>query len=237
MNKYIMLIVLLLPGLATAVDEAKINEWKGEGELGYTSTSGNTDSKNINTKLGVQKEHEKWTHKAALETLQASASGVKSADRSMLSVRSEYKFSEKAYTFGAIRYENDKFSGYDYQSSITFGIGEKFIKNEIHELDASVGLGYREKKETATGKVFDEGIITGGLNYTYIISTHATFKEKILFEAGDTNTYSESETSLKMKINGNLASKIAYTVKNNSKVPAGIKKTDTITTVALVYGF
>ena len=237
MNKYIMLIVFLVPSLATAVDETKINEWKGEGELGYTSTSGNTDSKSLNAKLGVEKKHEKWTHKAGLETLQASASGVKSADRATFSARSEYKFGEKAYAFGAIRYENDTFSGYDYQSSITFGVGEQFIKNESHELDASVGLGYREKKETTTGNVVDEGILTGSLNYTYIISTHATFKEKILFEAGDTNTYSESETSLKMKINGNLASKITYTVKNNSKVPAGTKKTDTITTVALVYGF
>ena len=84
---------------------------------------------------------------------------------------------------------------------------------------------------------FDEGIFTASLNYTYIISTHATFKEKILVETGDTNTYSESETSLKMKINGNLASKITYTVKNNSKVPVGAKETDKITTIALVYGF
>lgn len=237
MNKYIMLIVLLLPGLAAAIDQAKTNEWKGEGELGFTSTSGNTDSKSLNAKLGVERKHEKWTHKAGLETLQASASGVKSADRATFSARSEYKFGEKAYTFGAIRYENDKFSGYDYNSSITFGVGEQFIKNESHELDVSAGLGYREKKETATGKVFDEGIITGSLNYTYIISTHATFKEKILVEAGDSNTYSESETSLKMKINGNLSSKITYTVKNNSKVPVGTKETDTITTIALVYGF
>lgn len=61
------------------------------------------------------------------------------------------------------------------------------------------------------------------------MSSDMTFKEKILVETGTSNTYSEFETSLKMKINGNLASKIAYTVKNNSTVPAGAKETDTIT--------
>ena len=237
MNKYLMLIVLLIPNLAAAVDKPKTNEWKGEGELGYTSTSGNTESESLNAKLGVEKTHEKWTNKAKLDTLQASTSGVKSADRSTLSARSEYKYAKKMYAYGAVRYEKDKFSGYDNQSSISFGLGAQFIKNENHELDASAGLGYHQKKETATAKVIGEGILIGNLNYAYIISTHATFKEKILFEAGNSNTYSESETSLKMKINGNLASKIAYTIKNNSTVPAGSKKTDTITSVALVYGF
>lgn len=237
MYKYIMIIVLLSPNLAAAVEQEKTNEWKGEGELGFTSTSGNTNSENLNAKLGVEKKHKKWTHRAAIEALQASSSNVKSADRTTFTARSEYKFGVKAYTFGAIRYEDDKFSGYDYQSSITIGIGEQFIKNESHKLDASAGLGYREKKEVVAGKVLSEGIFTAGLNYSYIISKHATFKEKILVETGATNTYSESETSLKMKINGNLASKIAYTVKNNSNVPVGAKKTDTITTIALVYGF
>lgn len=237
MNKYLILITLLLPNLTSAEEPAKKNEWKGEGELGYTSTSGNTVSKNLNTKLGIEKKHKKWTQKATIEALQASSSGVKSADRTTLTARSEYRYAKKAYAFGALRYENDKFSGYEYQSSITIGIGEQFIKNESHILDASAGIGYREKKETTQAKAFDEGIFSGSLNYSYNISTHATFKEKILIESGATNTYSESETSLKMKINGNLASKIAYTVKNNSQVPAGAKKTDTITTVALVYGF
>ena len=237
MNKYIMLIVLLSPNLVAAVEQKKTNEWKGEGELGYTSTSGNTVSENLNAKLGVEKKHKKWTHRAAIVALQASSNSVKSAERTTYTARSEYKFGVKAYSFGAIRYETDKFSGYDYQSSITVGIGEQFIKNESHELDASAGIGYREKKEVAPGKVFNEAIFTTGFNYTYIISPHATFKEKILIETGATNTYTESETSLKMKINGNLASKITYTVKNNSDVPVGAKETDTITTIALVYGF
>jgi putative salt-induced outer membrane protein len=40
-----------------------------------------------------------------------------------------------------------------------------------------------------------------------------------------------------MKVNGNLASKIAYTIKSNSDVPAGTEKTDKITSITLVYSF
>ena len=237
MKKQIMLLPFLLPSLAFAVDEVKTNEWKGEGELGFTSTSGNTDSESLNTKLGIAKSHGLWTHKAGIQSLKATTGGVESSNRLILTERSEYKFAEKAYVFGALRYENDKFSGYDYQTSLSFGIGKQFIKNDTHELDASVGLGYRQLKETLTEKMSSDGIITGNLNYLYNVSKYAVFKEKLLFESGDSNTYSESETSLKMKINGNLASKIAYTVKHNSTVPVGTKKTDTVTTIALVYSF
>ena len=237
MIKHIPLLVLLLPCLATAEEDIKSSEWKGEGELGFTSTSGNTNSDNLNAKLGIQKSRNKWTHKARLEILKASTEGVDSSDRKVLTARSEYKFAVKTYAFGALRHEDDKFSGFDYQSSISVGLGQQLIKNESHELDASAGIGYRKKKVTATGITTSEGIVIGNLDYLFNVSKHAIFKEKILVESGSSNTYTESETSLKMKINGNLASKITYTIKNNSTVPAGTKNTDKITSITLVYSF
>ena len=237
MIKHIPLLIILLPGLAVAADETKSSEWKGEGELGFTSTSGNTNSDNLNAKLGIEKSHNKWTHKARLEMLKASTEEVDSADSKVLTARSEYKFAVKTYAYGALRHEDDKFSGYDYQSSISVGLGQKLIENERHELDVSAGPGYRKKKATATGITTSEGIAIGNLDYLYNVSKHAVFKEKILVESGSSNTYTESETSLKMKINGNLASKITYTIKNNSTVPAGTKNTDKITSITLVYSF
>ena len=237
MIKHITVLMFSLPALVSAEDKPGNNEWKGEGELGYTQTSGNSKSKSLNAKLGIEKKQEKWKHKATLETLQSSSDGTESANRMVITARTEYKTNEKMYTFAGLRYEKDKFSGYDNQSSISLGIGKEFINNDRHELDASLGLGYRQVKDTATSKVSGDGIVTGNLNYLHKISPHATFREKVLIESGNTNTYIESETSLKMKINGNLSSKIAYTVKQNSTVPAGTKKTDTVTTIALVYGF
>lgn len=238
MNKLIpLLLVLLLPELSVSADEIKTSVWKGEGELGFISTSGNTDSDSLNAKLGVERNHDKWNYKAGIEILKASTEGVDSSDSTGITARSEYKFAEKTYAFGALRYETDKFSGFDYQSSLSFGIGDQFIKTIVQELDGSAGLGYRKIKETATGDTSNEAIVTGNLNYLYVISEHATFKQKFLIESGDSNTHSESETSLKMKVSGNLASNISYTIKNNSDVPTGTEKTDKITSITLVYSF
>jgi len=239
MSRKLLLLSCLLPLTLNAAEtsESSPGKWQGAGELGFTSTSGNSDSENLNARLTIGKELDKWKHAASINAIRAESDDVTSADSLVLKGRSEYKFNEKAYAFGQLRHEDDEFSGYDYQSSLAFGAGYRFLENDRHLLDTSIGLGYRSIKDSSTGETEDEGIVTADLNYAYKISETATFSQTILIESGDENTHSESETALKTKIDGNLAAKLSYLVKRNSDVPAGIEKTDKITTVSLVYAF
>lgn len=239
MLKRLLPAVFMLPLLLNAAENVESDKaaWKGEGELGFTATSGNTDSENLNASLGVSRQANRWKHAASIKSIRNKADGVTSADSLVLKEKSEYELSEKSYAFGQFRYEDDEFSGYDQQASIALGVGSRFLDNEQHLLDLSVGLGYRSLEESGTGDKTDEAILIGNLNYEYRISESATISEAILIESGDENTHSESDTSLKAKINGNLATKISYLVKHNTDVPAGTEKTDEIITVSLVYGF
>jgi len=213
-----------------------LNGWSGEGELGFSSTSGNTDSETLNAKLGLGKAHGNWKHNAKIAVLKASDSGVDSADSRVFTEKSEYRFAEQTFVFGRVKHEEDKFSGFDHQSVIAFGIGHLFIENEIHKLEASAGIGYRDIEDDL-GESTSEGVLDGEVKYQYVISPSATFNQNVQVESGDANTYSKSETYLALKINGNLNAKLGYEVKHNSDVPAGVDKTDTMTTVTLVYGF
>lgn len=239
MLKRLLPAVFMLPLLLNAAENTESDEtvWKGEGELGYTATSGNTDSENLNASLGVSRQANNWKHAASIKSIRNETDDVTSADSKVLKGRSEYQLNEKSYAFGQLRHEEDEFSGYDQQTSIAFGVGSRFLENEQHLLDLSVGLGYRSSEESDTGDDTDDAILTANLNYQYKISESATLGETILVESGDENTYSESETSLKAKIDGNLATKISYLVKHNSDVPDGTDKTDEIVTVSLVYAF
>lgn len=226
-----LLLVLLFPSVVMA------EGWKGEGELGYTTTSGNTESESLIAKLGIENTQNKWTHKANIEALKASTNNVTSADSLVFKEKSQYSLAEKTYAFGQLRYEDDKFSGYDYRASITFGFGSRFIQNDTHTLDASLGAGYRSSKDTVTQQTNDEAVATLDASYEYKISSTASFSEAISVESGEDNTHSESETVLKTKINGNLSSKISYQIKHNSDVPVGVEKTDKLLAVSLVYSF
>lgn len=239
MFKKLTVLILLLP---LTIHAAEDNDdtggaWSGEGALGFTSTSGNTDSENLNASLKIGRQRERWKHAASIEAIRNEVDDEVSADRNVLKLRSEYSLGEKSYLYGQLRYEDDEFSGYDSQTAVSLGAGSRLLDDGRHRLDVSAGIGYRRLEERETGDEDESAIVTGDLLYEYEISESAILKEAILVESGDENTYSESETALKMKINGNLAAKIAYLVKHNSDVPAGTEKTDKITTISLVYSF
>ena len=207
----------------------------GEGELGFTSTSGNTDSETLNAKIGLGKEHGNWKHSAKLELLQSSDRGVESANSAVFTEKSEYRFAEKTFVFGRIRHEEDEFSGFDHQSLISFGVGHVFFANG-HNFEASAGVGYKQLEDDL-GAESEETVFDGELKYLYKISETSTFNQNVFVEGGETNTYTKSETFLKLVVVGNLGAKFGYEVKHNSDVPLGTDKTDTVTTVTLVYSF
>ncbi len=199
----------LIVALIVVAQPALAGPLKGEGEVGYTQTSGNTDTASLNVKLSLSKDSEAWRHSGELAVLSAATDSKTTAEAYTLKARTNYKLGSKRYVFGALRYENDRFSGFDYQGSLV--------------------LGY--------GKSSQEGVLLLNGNFAAPLSDSATFTEDLSIEAGSDNTYSESVTGLKLKVLDNLAAKIAYTVKRNSSVPAGSHKTDLQTAVTLVYAF
>ncbi len=223
--------LLLCQSLATAGD------LKGEGELGYTQTSGNTDTSSLNVKLSLSKEQASWHHSGQLSAITAATSSQTTAENYTLKARSNYDLGSKRYVFGSLRYENDRFSGYDYQSSLVAGVGSRLIENQGQTLDADIGLGLRGLQDAVTGKSSTEAVLLLNGNYVYPLSDSATFTQDLMVEGGSDNTYAESVTGLKLKVMDNLAAKIAYTVKHNSSVPTGTDKTDALTSITLVYGF
>jgi putative salt-induced outer membrane protein len=235
--KFLLILFIFSSTLSAAEDEAAAGGWTGEGALGFISTSGNTESENLNASLGIAKELELWKHSVSIEAIRSETDDVVSAESTELKGRSEYKFSEKSYAFGQLRYEEDEFSGYDSQTSLAFGAGSRFIENEQHLLDLSAGLGYRSLEDSVTNETEEDGIVTADLIYEYNISETAKFSQTLSIESGDENTHTESETALKTSIAGNFSSKISYLVKLNSDVPADTDKTDSILSVTLVYGF
>jgi len=239
MKKYAVLLYCLFPLILHAADDSESApaKWTGVGELGFTTTSGNSDSENLNASLAITRERLRWKHSASIEAIRAESDDVTSVDRIVVRERSEYALEGDTYLFGRLRYEDDEFSGYDYQASLTLGVGSRFEQRERHFLDLSIGLGVRSIKDSETRETEDEGIAVGELLYEYKISETASFTQGLLVETGEENTYSQSETALRTKINGNLAAKLNYLVKRNSDVPADSEKQDEIVTVSLVYGF
>jgi putative salt-induced outer membrane protein len=211
--------------------------WSGKGELGVVVASGNTDTTNANAKLDLAYKTGAWKHAGGFQLLQASSDGNDTADRWEARWQTDYSLSDHSYLFGALRYEQDRFSSYDWQDSISVGYGHRFIDSDRTKLRGQIGLGYREFKLADTGEKGNDIIARGDVYWETQLTETTKIVDTFSVEAGEENTFLSNNIALVLKINGNLGLSLAYDVRHNTDVTPDRKKTDTITTVNLVYGF
>lgn len=222
------------PALAQAIEWQ--GEWSGHADLGYAAASGNSETQHLNAGFAVEYAIAPWTHSLKFTALKEEDSGQTNAERYQTTAKTEYALTDYSYAFGAVIYEFDEFGGVRERMSETFGYGRKLLNTEIHILEAEAGLGLRQS-ELQDGSEEDEAIIRAGLVYHRHLSESASLDQDLLIEAGDSNTYVESVSALKLKINGNLHAKLGYTIKYNDTVPDGVENTDRYSSVSLSYEF
>jgi len=236
MTRNRQLFVSLALALAAA-SGAHADPWKGKGEAGIVFARGNSDSDSVNLKLAMSREIERWKHSLDMSYLRASSNGVESSNRFVGGWQSDYKFSERTFAFGALRYEQDKYSGFDYQASASTGLGYKFFDTDKIKLSTQAGLGYRQLKDNVTGQTSGNLVFVAGMDYENKITATTKIIDKFHTESGSDNTLLTNYLGVEVKMSDKLALAAGYDVRTNTKPPAGKKKTDTVTTLNLVYAF
>ncbi|HEY0178665.1 MAG TPA: DUF481 domain-containing protein [Dokdonella sp.] len=277
MNKNKLLpiaLTALLPLAAQAADGSAApadGEWSGAGELGFAASRGNAKSENLNAKLNFRKEDDTWKDDFYLTALRSkgevttetiddstnpptlvSTSKYKlNANRYEAGASAGYKLDERSYIVGALRYEHDDFSPFDYQAVASIGYGYTLLKNQTDELSFEVGPGYKRYQpadvigpEVVDGRPLrhtfsSEGEVVGrGLGaYKHAFTDNTSFVDTLLVEAGSDNTFTQNDAGLQVDMNKKLALKIGYQVRHNSDVTPGTKRTDQLMTTNLVYNF
>lgn len=222
--------------LAAALPAAADGGWTGSGELGLVVARGNSETETLNARLQGVHETQRWRHTLGVAGLYAKDSGTTSAQRYVLNGKSDYKFSERSYMFTALRYEDDRFSGFDYQASLSMGAGKRFFDTETRFLSAEAGPGFR-RAERRSGEVESDLIGRGQLEYRQRLTETTEFTNRLLVETGKDNTFGENEAGVAVRVNESLALRFGLALRHNSDVPEGSKRTDTLTTVNLVYAF
>jgi putative salt-induced outer membrane protein len=221
-------------------------DWTGKGEAGLVISSGNTDAQTANAKLDVAREGVKWKNQFGLAALYSSDEEGASAQRWEAVTEQDYNFSPRAFWFGAARYEDDRFSGFEYQATVSTGLGRKFIDTNRTQFLGTAGVGYkffetRDAFDEDTGVLLEQGeresdaVLRGTLDFQHDFTESTRLIDKFIIEAGADNTFVQNDLSLQVKMTQVLALAVGYGVRHNSNPPSGFEKTDTLTTVNLVY--
>lgn len=221
----------------TLATQAQAAEWKGEGDLGFSQVSGNSESKSLNAAVSAGYDTgAKWKHLLSLNAFNASQDDDRSAESYGLSFSSDYAINETTYASGNLRYVTDKFSGYESQTALAATLGRHFIDDGITLLDGEIGAGYR-LSELITGEDENEAVATAKAVFNRKLTDSTNFESNLLLESGSSNTYIEGGVALKVSMTETLALKLAYIAKHNTDVPVDTDKTDRFTTVSLNYTF
>ena len=238
MNKFILLAAMSasVTNFAQAAEDMDPKGLSGAAEFGMIVTSGNSTNSTVNGKFSVENDVEKWLHTGKLSIVNSESENVTTAERYLLKLKSNYKLGGKHFLFGGLTHDVDKFSGYDYQTSIIAGYGQIIHDTDKYKLSIEIGPGYRSSK-LITGEDDQEGILHLGAVSKYIVNEATYIDATLNIDSGSDQTITGLELGYVNSLTQSLALKVGYDLKNSSSVPVGTKKTDTITSVSLIYSF
>jgi putative salt-induced outer membrane protein len=253
-NRTFACLLALAPALSAWADEPAPpppqDVWIGKGQFGFLNSHGNSDAESINGNVDLLRYDGPWKNEVYVGGLYGKNSGIVSAERWETRGQSNYTLSGDLFVFGGLRYEHDLFDGFQYQASVTSGLGYKLLNGDDTKLTLQVGAGYRRlRPETIdkddSGQVISrtpldatgEAIATVGVDFSHSFTKTTIFTNKFLTEAGSDNILLHDELALTVKMSDKLALSVGYTIIDNTKPPAPLKKLDTTASVNLVFGF
>lgn len=257
------LLTLPLTSQLALAEEAAVEKKSSitaSAELGFLFTTGNTKSGDIKAGLNIKHEEGQWINLLSfnalakkLETEDTDTSKedfVTTDNRWDINGQTNYSLEEggKNYIYGSAYYEQDRFSGFDYQTSASIGWGRHWWETETSSFFADIGPGIKYDviayDPHSTPVIEESGesaaILQAQALYTAQINEFVEFKQYFVAKQAldsDKNSVYKSETSLTTKLIDSLQFKFALRVDYDTEVEEGYENTNTETSVTLIYSF
>ncbi len=239
MHRFLVLTLLAIaPATALAQEDAAAGrDWSGNGELGLAIAKGNTDSETLTGGFEISREDPVWRHSAGASFLYGKSDGVETAYRYDVFAETGYRLTGRSYLFGSVRNERDHFASYEYQWTASAGYGFEAIKSDATQLTFEIGPGYRWSKLQGVQVHNNETIVRGSMDFAHAFNGSTSIYDTLLVESGSDNTFAVNDVGVKVKMSEHLALKAGLETRYNTDVQPGIKNTDNLTTINIVYDF
>lgn len=251
-NIILLTSTLLLSSTAVLAEDAKTAEspYKASVEFGALLKTGDTASRDLKAGFDLEYKSGRWLSLLNADVLireEEEEDDYETSDQKWnLNSQTNYTLEEggKNYLFVNASYEDDRFSSFDNQSSITAGWGRNWYETETSSLFIDVGPGYKrdEIKATDTTEAETQSSMIGQtqLLYKHLLNDNVEFKQYFVAKyalESDANSVYKSETSITTKLIETLQLKVSYKIDHNTDVAADKENTNTQTSITLVYSF
>jgi putative salt-induced outer membrane protein len=241
----LLLLLALYAGGALASQEA-VRGWTTSVQLGANATSGNTVGASVTGELDAAQELDNWSNRYVVSAFlkddqipdeQGEPVHVRSAQRYAVSAKAALKLKDpREKLFVLASYVDDRFGAFVKYATLAAGRTSRVCQAAGRTLDIDVGPGYFTGTR-ADGEAQAGLIARGAAALKWKIGDSAVFANTLSVERSAVNFRTVTEASLSTKITDAVQMKAAFTARNDSEVPAERKRTDTQTSLSLVYSF
>jgi len=231
---------------ATYADDG--DTWASRAQVGYAKTGGNTDTSTANALFHIAHVVDEWKFLFGAEGVYGSTKGETTAQAWDLHFQANYNLTDRLYWYGGLRYDDNKFSGFAYQELVSTGPGYQFIKTDDTKLTGQIGIGERRLRpeiltEDAVGAIIStqelgsatDTVLDAAVNLEHTLNSFTKVIANVAVESGKNNTMTTAGVSLQVKMTDLLSLAAGYQLIRNSKPPAGVGSSNTLTTLNLVY--
>ncbi|NQY86413.1 MAG: DUF481 domain-containing protein [Colwellia sp.] len=257
-RNYTLTALCLLPLVSYTVSAEgtdKESAFTASAELGFLYKTGNTKSADVKAGFNVKHEKDKWRTSVAFNVLakktetkdEAGNKSYESTDNKWdILTQTNYTVgaSDKNYLYGNLAFEQDKFSGFESQSSLSAGWGRQWYKTKSSSLFADIGPGVKYDVTRATDTTPSTSssslIIQAQATYTHKFNEFVEFKQYLVAKqatkSGENSVY-KSETSITAKLIDALQLKFAIRLDYDTEVEDNFENTNSETSMTLIYSF
>lgn len=210
--------------------------WSGGLALGFSATTGNTDTADLSLAGRLRYGMGPWNHSFGFAAEFAEDNSVRNKEEFFATYEANRYFNDQFYVFGigTVRYDN--FGPNEWDAFLGFGPGYRVINTPDQTWRVQAGPGARYIK-TATGS--DTTELAGLASSRYFINlTETAFLTNdtdVLFSEEDTVV--TNELGVNFKVTGNLSTRVSWRTEWDSEPGPGREDFDNTFGVSLVYGF
>ncbi len=227
------------PSLALAQTPQPPPKLEQRYETAYVGVAGNSSSNTFSLGADVVVRPDSWLARNKFSFVRNQADGVLAAKAFEYASRVQKTLNGRASTFAEYDFFRDPFAGVIRRQAGTVGFALNALARPRQSLHVDLGFGYTNERRT-TGENVSSGSYLVGADYKATLSANADLTDDLrvsgIFDDAR-NWHAEHTVAITTKLAGGLSLKVSNALRFANFPPPGFRRTDLVTSVALVAKF
>lgn len=210
--------------------------WAGSVALGFSATSGNTDTADLDVAGRFRYGSGPWNHTFGFAVELAEDNDVRNKEEAFVTYDANRYFTEQFYLFGlgSVRYDN--FDTNRYDAFLGFGPGYRVVNDENQTWRVQAGPGVRYIEDQSGSDTTEvAGIVSSRYFIAFNENVFLTNDTDVLFS--DTDTVVTNDLGVNFRVTDAISTRVSYRSEWNDNPLQNFDSADNSLGVSLVYGF